>query len=187
VLVLVAAVVGGLVGGLLLGGNLANLERLALRLPWLVVIALGLQIVAFSPLVDPLPHVSSVVMHIASYGFLLTFVAVNLALPPVMLFGVGVLLNAVTIVANRGYMPARAAALRTAGLPVSVQPHNNSVLDGAHTHLWFLGDVVGVPHWLPLANVFSLGDVLIAIGLAWLVAMTMKDPAPLPAAPPVTE
>jgi Family of unknown function (DUF5317) len=186
-LVLVAAVVGGLVGGLLLGGSMANLERLALRLPWLVVIALGLQIVAFSPLVSPLPHGSPVVMHVASYGFLLVFVAANLPRPPVMLFGLGVLLNAVTIVANRGYMPARAAAMRTAGLPVSVHPHNNSVLDGAHTHLWFLGDVVGVPHWLPLANVFSLGDVLIAIGLAWLVAVTMKGPAPLADAPPVTE
>jgi hypothetical protein len=176
-LVLVAAVVGGLVGGLLLGGSLANLERLALRLPWLVVIALALQIVAFSPLVDPLPHGSAVVMHVASYGFLLIFVAANLPRPPVMLFGFGVLLNSVTIVANHGYMPARAAALRLAGLPVSVHPHNNSALDGAHTHLWFLGDVVGVPHWLPLANVFSLGDVLIAIGLAWLVAVTMRGPA----------
>ena len=63
---------------------MANLERLSLRLPWLVVIALWLQIVAFSPLVSPLPHGSPVVMHIASYGFLLVFVAVNLPRPPVM-------------------------------------------------------------------------------------------------------
>ena len=85
-LVLVAAVVGGLVGGLLLGGNLANLERLALRLPWLVVIALGLQIWP--------SHRSSARCRAAPgrhahrlVRFLLAFVAVNLPRPPVMLFG----------------------------------------------------------------------------------------------------
>ena len=49
-LVLVVAVAGGLLVGALLGGSLANLEHLSLRFASLVVLALLVQIVAFSPI-----------------------------------------------------------------------------------------------------------------------------------------
>jgi hypothetical protein len=39
----------------------------------------------------------------------------------------------------------------------------------AHPHLGFLGDVLPMPSWMPLANVFSIGDVLIAVGVFVLV------------------
>ena len=71
-------------------------------------------------------------------------------------------------------MPASRAALRLAGLPVSAIPHNNSELATSGDHLRFLGDVFALPHSLPLANVFSIGDILIAIGLAWLIAEGMR-------------
>ncbi len=175
-LVLVVAVAGGLLAGALLGGSFANLERLSLRFAWLVVLALLLQIVAFSPLGSGLSHDTVIAMHIGSYALLLTCVAANIRRPPVMCFGVGVLANAVTIVLNGGYMPASRAALRLAGLPVSSTPHNNSELAGSGAHLAFLGDVFALPHGLPLANVFSVGDILISIGLAWLIADAMRRP-----------
>jgi hypothetical protein len=183
--ILIVALAGGLLAGTLLGGSLANLGRLSLRLPWLVPIALSLQIVAFSPVGHRLPSVAVVTMHVASYGLLLACVAANLRRPPVMCFGVGVFCNAITIVVNGGYMPASRAALRLAGLPVAAQPHNNSELAGSDAHLAFLGDVFAVPHAVPLANIFSLGDILVAIGLAWLVAAGMRRsaaPAGQPAA-----
>ena len=173
-LVLVVAVAGGLIAGALLGGSLANLEHLSLRFASLVVLALLLQIVAFSPVGARLPRDVVIGMHIASYALLLTCVAANLRRPPVMCFGLGVLSNAVTIVVNGGYMPASRAALTLAGLPVSNTPHNNSELAGAGAHLAFLGDVFALPHGLPLANVFSVGDILIALGLAWLIAEGMR-------------
>jgi Family of unknown function (DUF5317) len=188
VFILVIAVAGGLIAGALLGGSLANLERLSLRLAWLVVLALALQIVAFSPLGAQFSSTVVVGLHLLSYALLLTCVAANLRKPPVMLFGVGVLSNTVAIVLNRGYMPASRAALRLAGLPVSSVPHNNSELAGAGTHLTFLGDVFALPHGVPLANIFSVGDILIAVALAWLIAEAMRHPAvaqprPAPVAP----
>jgi hypothetical protein len=175
--ILVVALAGGLLAGALLGGCFANLERLSLRLAWLVVVALLLQIVAFSPLGARLPHLAVIALHIASYGLLLACAAVNLRRPPLMCLGVGLLSNAVTIVANGGYMPASRAALRLAGLPISIQPHNNSVLAGSSTHFAFLGDIFALPHAVPLANIFSVGDILIAVGLAWLIAEAMRQPA----------
>ena len=172
--ILVVAVVGGLLAGVLSGGSLASLERLTLRFAWMVVVALLLQIVAFSPLGDWLPHAVVIGLHFASYALLLTCVAANIRRPPIICFGIGVLSNAITIVVNAGYMPASRAALRLAGLPISSTPHNNSELAGPGAHLTFLGDVFALPHGVPLANIFSVGDVLIAVGLAWLIADGMK-------------
>jgi hypothetical protein len=175
--ILVVALAGGLLAGTLLGGSFANLERLSLRLAWLVVIALLLQIVAFSPLGARLPHLAVIALHIASYGLLLACVAVNLRRPPLMCLGVGLLSNAVAIVANRGYMPASRAALRLAGLPISVQPHNNSELARSSTNFAFLGDIFALPHAVPLANIFSVGDIVISVGVAWLIVEAMRRPA----------
>jgi hypothetical protein len=42
---------------------------------------------------------------------------------------------------------------------------NSSVMNSS-TPLWFLGDIFYVPQPLPLANVFSVGDVFIALALS---------------------
>jgi hypothetical protein len=91
-----------------------------------------------------------------------------------IVFGTGVLCNMVAIAANGGYMPATRAALELAGIPVSSQLHNNSLLADAGTRLGFLSDIFAVPRWAPLANVFSVGDLLVAVGLAWLLAEGMR-------------
>ena len=58
------------------------------------------------------------------------------------------------------------AALKTAGIHLEPGEFLNSgVL--AHPHLGFLGDVFAIPAGFPLANVFSIGDVLIVLGVAW--------------------
>ena len=56
-------------------------------------------------------------------------------------------------------MPVRGAALRAAGTDYEV--HNNSI-QLAKPHLAALVDRWAAPHWVPLANVYSVGDVLIA-------------------------
>jgi hypothetical protein len=40
--------------------------------------------------------------------------------------------------------------------------------------LWFLGDVFAIPASWPLANVFSVGDLLIAIGCVWTILATTR-------------
>jgi hypothetical protein len=41
--------------------------------------------------------------------------------------------------------------------------------------LALLTDIFAVPAWVPFANVFSVGDVLIAIGIAVAIAATMRS------------
>ena len=55
--------------------------------------------------------------------------------------------------------------------------HNNSIQLG-HPHLGALVDRWAVPSWMPLANVYSVGDVLIALGTIVVIVTAMR-PKPL--------
>jgi hypothetical protein len=80
------------------------------------------------------------------------------------------LLNLVAISANGGHMPVLRSALADAGL--SYRLHNNS-LSAAHPHLPWLVDRWAAPDWIPLANVYSIGDVAISVGTIILVVSAM--------------
>jgi len=180
VLVLIVAMAAGLAAGYALGGRLRNLERLQLRLPWLVVLAMAVQIVIFSRLGSPLGETASLWGHVVSYALLLAFAVLNRRNLGVLLAGIGALLNAIVIVANGGYMPASKRALDLAGLIATSQTHNNSIVADESARLLPLGDVMAVPGGIPFfSNVFSMGDVLIAVGVTVLLATAMRAPAPV--------
>jgi Family of unknown function (DUF5317) len=94
------------------------------------------------------------------------FLAANWRVPGVPLTALGAALNLLAIAANGGVMPASPAALAAAGLPVDRPGFSNSAAL-AEPRLAFLGDVFAIPASWPLSNVFSVGDVLIGVGLAW--------------------
>ena len=53
----------------------------------------------------------------------------------------------------------------------------------AHPALPWLTDIFALPTWLPFANIFSVGDVLIALGVAVTIVLAMRTrvatPSPL--------
>jgi hypothetical protein len=160
------------------GGSLSGFGRLRLRFPALVVAALAAQLlgtVAGGPL-----HLVGLVVSLA---LALAFVLVNRALAGTGLVAVGLLGNMVVIGAN-GAMPVSLAAAERAGAPVEhllagTDPRHE--LQGDATRLSALGDVIPVRH--PVRpEVVSVGDVLIASGLAQLVVVAMRS-ATRPAGP----
>ena len=102
-------------------------------------------------------------VHLATYGLLGAFVWLNRRIPGLLVIGLGGLLNAIAIAANDGVMPATRSALERAGIEQNAGDFANSTAV-AHPHLQFLGDVFAIPAGWPAANVFSVGDVLIAVG-----------------------
>ena len=58
--------------------------------------------------------------------------------------------------------------------------HNNSAV-ASHPSLPWLIDRWPVPAWIPMGNVYSVGDVLIAVGAVVLVCAAMGVRVPLPA------
>lgn len=149
----------------LTGGHLSRLAQLRLQGLWLIGLALVLQIV----IIDVVPGANATALrclHVLSYLLAAAFVVVNRRVPGLGLMAVGAACNGITIALNGGTLPASAAALRAAGYATSAGGFVNSGTL-AHPRLSWLGDVFAVPSWLPLANVFSVGDVLILLGVAW--------------------
>jgi hypothetical protein len=173
VLVVILSLIGGLSVGYATGGRLGNVAGAHFRLAWLVVGALALQLIAFSAIGSHLGSAWVIALHLASYGALLAFAGINVRSAGVAVASVGVLCNALVIAANGGYMPARRAALVAAGVLYNGDSAANSHLIDGGTRFAFLGDVFWVPKGVPMANVFSVGDVLIAAGLALLVVLAM--------------
>ena len=70
-------------------------------------------------------------------------------------------------------MPASPSAMAGAGLNLEPGFQNSTAL--AEPRLAFLGDVFHLPASWPLSNVFSVGDVLIALGVAWALHRTCRS------------
>src|SRR5919197_973989 len=167
---LLPSIAVGLVLAVFLGGRPARLQAVEFRRAWTVVVALAIQFVLFSPLTDGVPGPVVATVHLGTYALLGVFALANRhikALPPILL-GLG--LTAVAFAANGGRMPASAAAAEAAGVD-----HLTNVSTAA-TRLRFLGDVFALPRQLPLANMFSIGDILIGLGvIAFIVLVSVEE------------
>lgn len=168
-LVAVCAVVPGL--------HLRRLADVRLRHTWLVWLALAGQVVLISVLPDH--GALSSAAHLASYGLAGVFAVVNLRVPGTWLVGGGGASNLSAIAANGGTMPASPEALEASGWqPTPGQFANSAAV--AEPRLAFLGDVFATPSWLPVQSVFSVGDVVIVVGVAVFLAVTCRRAAPGP-------
>lgn len=177
-MVLLWAILLGLLIGLMRHRGLAHLAQLKLRAGWLVLLAVLLQI-----LILPLGSGSKPIVtwgmeffHIGSYLFLLLFAVLNYREKALWLMALGMLANFIVITVNGGHMPASLDALRTAGRTATVKKlltdgvSGNVILMSETTKLNFLGDIFWLPSWVPFANAFSIGDLLLGIGVIWLLA-----------------
>src|SRR5829696_1727689 len=155
------AVVAGLLIGLVTGGSPMRLADLRFR--WAPVIAAGLaaQVLLFStPLGDalgPWAPVAYVVSNLA----VLAAVWRNVAIPGLALVVLGGGANLIAIIANGGYMPVSPDAVAALGRLPAEGYSNSRLVDGVV--LGPLTDVFAMPGWVPVANVFSVGDMLIGV------------------------
>jgi hypothetical protein len=152
----------GLLSVPLAGGDLLRVADVRFARTWAIAAALAGQIVV----IEILPGADPALLrtaHLATYGLAAIFILSNARVPGVLLMGLGGGLNLLAIAANHGVMPAREGALKLAGLTPPPGHFNNSAAV-AGGKLQVLGDVFAVPSWVPLANVFSVGDVVLLIG-----------------------
>lgn len=177
---LIAGITLGLVVGLLAGGGLGRLLQIRFRSTPLLFAAVILRYGTELALRQDVQVVELLRLPLfaLAFGLLLVGLWRNRVLPGVPAIGVGVAMNAAVVVANGGWMPVWGRSLAFVGLgPADLVPQFHRLLPPTPDtqfllHLGFLGDILPVP--IPLfANVASVGDVLMAIGLGWLVLATM--------------
>jgi lipoprotein signal peptidase len=165
-------VVGGLLLGLLLGGRLGRLG--AIRFEWagLVLVGMLVQTALFSDLVAERIGTLGPPIYVVSTALVLIAVLRNLRIAGLPVVAAGAASNLAAIVANGGYMPVSAAALGVhAGTPATT--YSNSI-EMANPVLAPLTDIFALPSWLPGANVFSIGDVAIVVGIALAIVLQMR-------------
>jgi hypothetical protein len=155
----------GLVLAPVFGGRWSRIVKLRLRVVWLFYVAIAMQLVAFPVKVLPW-HTSDrigVVLWLISYGVFAAAIAGNFRIPGIPLIALGLVSNLAAILANGGHMPALPSALRAAGMHFATGHNRNSAVLASPHLSWFV-DRWAAPTWVPYANVFSVGDVLIMAG-----------------------
>ena len=170
-----AVIAGALAIAVLIGGDVRRLSQLRLRHLELLLAAFAAKI---SVALLGTTHAAAAVtaarpLNVIGAGLLLAVVWFNRRIPGAILFGAGLTLNLIVILAFGGRMPVL--------LPRDIDP-NSAVLavlkgglDPLHVALphpqglWFLGDILAIPGIGGHASLVSIGDLLMAAGVAWLI------------------
>lgn len=172
----VAVLVGALAVGWAIGGSLSRLAAVSLHRRRLVVAAVAAQVLGVVLVATVGGGGTAYAATLAtSAALVLGFVVANRRLPGMPLVAAGLLLNAAVVAAN-GAMPVSLDAAARAGVdirPIALGDDPRHAIAGARTRWDALGDVVPVP--LPVhPEVVSVGDVLLAAGLAQLIVAGMR-------------
>ncbi len=170
-----AVIAAALAIAVLVGGDVRRLSQLRIRHIELLLAAFAVKVVlallgtthsqAAVTVARPLNVIGAVL--------LVAVVWFNRRIPGALLFGAGLTLNLAAILAFGGRMPVQ--------LPHDADP-NSAVLallrgglDPLHVALehpqglWFIGDILTIPSIGGHSSLVSIGDLLMAVGVAWLI------------------
>ena len=167
------AVLIGLLLGVLLGGRITALASIDFRWPWLAIGGFLVQVILFSDAVRAVIGDFGPPLYVGSTAAVLLAVVRNVRIPGMALVALGAASNLAAIVANGGFMPASEAALAALGGGLNPGYTNSTIV--ADPALEPLTDLYALPAWLPLANVFSVGDVLIGVGVVVVIVIGMRS------------
>jgi hypothetical protein len=171
--------------GLLAGLGRARWRHEAYRAPnlrfiWLAVLGFVPQMaIAFLPATrDLVPDWLAPVALSASLIVFLIFIWANRLLPGMPVLFAGMALNLAVMLANGGWMPIspETASHLQGSWPIDAYHvgerfgQKDILLLPQNTRLPLLADRFLLPDWTPYHVAFSLGDILIAVGVFWLLA-----------------
>jgi len=175
------AVLLGLLVGALRGGRITNLAFSNIRGWMLIIVGFLLQMVPAlfgrSGLMDRWGHVIAFLMVL----LIVPVVFLNLEKKGFWAVGVGTVLNLIPMLTHGLRMPILLRSLQVTGR----QEMLTSMKSGAvlnyvgleHLHGWtsYLGKVIPLPKFYPLAQVLSVGDLFISLGLFLFIYWEMTS------------
>ena len=186
-MVLLLAVTFGLFAGLTLAFIQGRAYKIdGLRFTWLSMVAFLPQIIVlYMPSTRKIisKEVTAAIL-IGSLATLLVFTWLNRKLPGMRVLSLGLVLNLIVILANGGFMPINPETIEEA-LPAASNRYQLKVgerfgakdilLTKDETKLEWLADRYLMPSWFPFQAAFSIGDIIIALGIFWLLVRANSD------------
>ncbi len=158
---------------------------------WLVLAAVLPQLLIFQ-----IPYTANwfsstwaAVVLVASQLVLLVFIWFNRDRVGIIILGLGLALNLLVILLNNGLMPISLETVQALNpdIPLSAwqigaRPgwSKNILLLVEDTRLAWLSDSILLPEWFPWTRALSPGDLFIALGVFWLLAVENPDKTRLP-------
>lgn len=174
-----------LIIALLQGGSLRNAATIPLSGAPFFLAALAVQIILYLPGIrtSAFVHEYGAAIYVVSMGLAIVGALHNWNLGTALrIAALGLALNTLVIALNGGYMPTNAAATQavrgTAMVREIANPHlyGNVHFAGSSTRLTILSDVIPLRVPDGPGNVYSIGDVLLAAGVATLVYRATRRP-----------
>jgi hypothetical protein len=180
-MVLVAAVIiGSLLG---IGRAWINKQEYRvydLKAPALVLLAFLPQFLIFylPSTRSRIPETTASILFISSLTILIAFSLLNIRKTSFWPVIAGFLLNVAVILSNGGWMPISpqtAQKIMPAGsvdllkIGQRIGYSKDILLTREETRLWFLSDRLTLPQWVNYGVAFSVGDLLLFIGIIWLL------------------
>ena len=180
-----AIIAAALAIAVLIGGDVRRLSQLRIRhlelllAAFVVKVAVALLGTAHAQLAVNIARPLNVIGAV----LLLAVVWFNRRIPGALLFGTGLTLNLLVILAFGGRMPVL--------LPRDADPNSPILaalkggLDPLHVALqhpqglWFIGDIFAIPGIGGHSSLVSVGDLLMAAGVAWLIIRCSQRSATL--------
>ena len=173
---LIETLILALLISLLCGGKISRLGEIVLRDFWLVPLALLIQSGVYWAAVRGIglgPSWLIQSLGTGSYFLLLFFTWRNRACPGMRWITLGILLNTIVIGINGGVMPVDPVFLSEESRNALLEGQGTHGLMTSMTHLSFLADRYYLDILGLRRQVFSVGDILIDIGIFSLVLRTM--------------
>jgi DHA3 family macrolide efflux protein-like MFS transporter len=181
---LIGGIVLGLLLGLAAGGSVWNLAAVSLRRVLLLVAAVVVRVTTEVAIGGGVGAAETLRLPLFALAYALLLVGLwsNRSRPGLSLAFVGILGNAIAIVANGGHMPMWEPSLEAAGLATADVTSSFHVVLPARLDAGFLlhagplADLIPVPFPI-IRNVASVGDLFLSFGLAFfLFATVVRSP-----------
>lgn len=180
-ILVLAAVVLGVLAGLVLGGSLRTLSETRIRWWPLALVGIGLQALPVMTARSWRAEGVGFWLLLLSYAFLLTFGLANAKKPGFPLVVLGVALNASVIAANGGMPVTEGAVRRAAGERYAEAVRDLEARGGVKHRLAGPGDVLlpladVIAVGPPLRGIYSAGDLIAYAGVFLALAAATKGP-----------
>jgi len=123
------------------------------------------------------------IFYVVSLFILLKFLLLNLHYKGMLIAMIGFSLNLLVILGNKGFMPQNLAKLELVGAHANIallQQYGtfyNATIMSEKTHLNFLGDNITAHLLNSFVGVYSIGDIIILLGLCVFIFEFFKKPA----------